>query len=69
MATEQVMYRCKRCDESTVHLRQTPSHLLHLILTIVTFGFWLPVWILLSLGRSSPQCSECGKKRGPFGLW
>ncbi|HEX7995901.1 MAG TPA: hypothetical protein VF506_18430 [Streptosporangiaceae bacterium] len=25
------------------------SHLMHLILTVVTGGLWLPVWIILSL--------------------
>jgi hypothetical protein len=25
------------------------SHILHLILTIVTFGLWLIVWILISI--------------------
>jgi len=26
-----------------------PNHLLHLILSIVTLGLWIPVWIVLSI--------------------
>lgn len=25
-----------------------PNHLLHLILTFFTFGFWIPVWMFIS---------------------
>lgn len=26
-----------------------PNHLLHLILSVVTLGLWIPVWIVLSI--------------------
>lgn len=26
-----------------------PNHVLHLLLTLVTFGFWFPVWVVLIL--------------------
>ena len=25
------------------------NHILHLLLTLVTFGFWIPIWILTSI--------------------
>lgn len=28
------------------------NHALHLVLTIVTFGLWLPVWIILAIANS-----------------
>lgn len=28
------------------------NHLLHLILTILTAGLWLPVWIIIALAKS-----------------
>lgn len=28
------------------------NHVLHLLLTIVTLGLWLPVWIILALANS-----------------
>jgi hypothetical protein len=37
-------------DYQAVFVRgKRPNHLLHLILSIVTLGLWIPVWILLSL--------------------
>jgi hypothetical protein len=29
--------------------RRRPNHILHLLLSLVTLGFWLPVWLLLSI--------------------
>lgn len=69
MATDRDIYECKRCGEPTEHLEKKPSHLLHLILTILTLGLWAVVWVLLSLGSGAAKCTECGKKRGAFGLW
>lgn len=31
--------------------RRRPNHLLHLVLTILTAGLWLPVWIIRTIGR------------------
>jgi hypothetical protein len=43
--------------------RQTPNHVLHLLLAVVTVGFWIPVWILLSLFGNSPwRCPYCGER-------
>lgn len=28
---------------------QRPNHILHLILSIITAGLWIPVWILITL--------------------
>ena len=27
------------------------NHILHLLLSIVTFGLWLPIWLLVSLNK------------------
>lgn len=32
-----------------------PNHVLHLILTLLTFGLWLPVWLLVTLASSRPS--------------
>jgi len=68
MASKQLMQFCKRCDKSTSHIGPGTSHLLHLVLSIITFGIWLPVWLLTDIFNSSElACSQCGKKRGFFG--
>lgn len=35
-----------------VNQKKGVNHVLHLILTIVTFGLWLPVWIILAIANS-----------------
>lgn len=32
--------------------RKRVNHLLHLVLTIVTVGLWLPVWVILAFAKS-----------------
>lgn len=32
--------------------RKRVNHLLHLFLTIITAGLWLPVWIVLAIAKS-----------------
>lgn len=34
---------------TVVVTRSGPNHVLHLILTILTLGLWLPVWILIAI--------------------
>ena len=31
--------------------KKKTSHLLHLVLSIITMGFWLPVWVLVALSN------------------
>lgn len=31
--------------------KKKTSHLLHLILSVITMGFWLPVWALVTLSN------------------
>ncbi len=37
------------------------NHILHLLLSILTAGFWIPVWILVSLSSSGISESEIDK--------
>lgn len=32
-----------------VVVNERPNHLLHLILTLLTSGFWLPIWFLVTI--------------------
>lgn len=42
--------------------KPTPNHILHLLLSIVTVGIWVPVWIILQLVSefSAWRCPSCG---------
>lgn len=43
-------------------VQQTPNHVLHLLLSVVTVGFWIPVWLVLIVLSSErrPICPVCG---------
>lgn len=32
--------------------KKSTSHVLHLILSLITLGFWVPVWIIVTLSNS-----------------
>ena len=42
----------------------TPNHILHLLLTVVTGGLWVVVWLWLSIGPKSWRCPSCGRSTG-----
>lgn len=53
---------CINCKKQVLIRRKKTSHLLHLILTLLTAGFWLIVWILAAITTDSWRCSQCGSK-------
>lgn len=66
--TEIEMKHCTACRANTQHLRPSTSHVLHLILALITLGLWIPVWLLVAVSNSTQgQCSQCGKRRGFLG--
>jgi hypothetical protein len=64
--TQQEMSFCKTCNKQTLQLYNADNcnHILHLLLSVFTVGFWIPVWIMcgLSSGRGQPTCTVCGTK-------
>lgn len=64
MSTYQEMMYCAACDKPTIHLRTKTSHILHLLLSLVTAGIWIIVWILMAQSNSlRSQCTACGRTR------
>lgn len=47
--------------------RQTPNQILHLILTVLTGGLWVVVWIGVNLFHSPFLCPTCGGRTE--GMW
>jgi hypothetical protein len=43
MSTKQTMLNCVNCEKPTLHIQQTPNHILHLLLSLVTGGIWIIV--------------------------
>ncbi len=60
MADDVRTFRCKRCQEATEFHRRRCSHILHLILSIVTGGLWLPVWLFSAVRPRLWTCCGCG---------
>jgi hypothetical protein len=54
------MAECDDCGKHTMHLQQSPTHVLHLILSVITLGLWIPVWVLISMDSGPRQCTVCG---------
>ena len=49
---------CSQCQKQTLWARPETNFLLHMLLTLLTCGAWLPLWILLSTGGW--RCQACG---------
>jgi hypothetical protein len=60
MAHQEATGFCKKCDHQVMIRRKGTSHVLHLLLTILTAGIWLIVWILVSIKVGGWRCSQCG---------
>lgn len=66
--SNQTMKFCKTCNTQTIHLAPSTSHVLHLLLTLVTFGFWGIVWLIVYLNNTTQSsCTKCGRFNGIFG--
>lgn len=58
---------CRTCRDRKPHVISTPNHVLHLLLSIVTGGIWLPMWALCGLGLNRRvNCQACGSKYQSF---
>lgn len=53
---------CQWCDRRVMVFRRGTNHLLHLILSILTGGLWIIIWIGLAIKIGGWRCVECGSK-------
>jgi len=60
MAEEKKGGYCNSCKKRVVVFRKGTSHILHLILSILTAGLWLIVWFGSSVKFGGWRCIECG---------
>lgn len=62
MAPIQTAGHCPTCGQQRMFTKPGMSHLLHLILSVLTLGIWLIVWLILAMGHSTkkPRCTNCG---------
>ncbi len=60
MASQENSGFCGMCNKQVLVRRKGTNHILHLILSILTAGLWIIVWILASIKMSGWRCSQCG---------
>lgn len=72
VVAQKMMY-CRNCGQTTLHQKNTKqmSWLMHLVLTVITAGFWAVFWVLSFLWHMIAKpvtavanrwiCSQCGK--------
>ena len=53
---------CGDCDSYVRSTTETPNNFMHLILTILTAGIWLVVWLVKTLDGKDWRCDDCGSK-------
>lgn len=53
--------RCPSCQKQVRVHRPSTNHVLHLLLTFLSAGLWLPIWLLSCVSVGGWKCSECGK--------
>lgn len=69
MAFQEASGWCKGCKRQRVIRRPGTGHVLHLLLTCLTLGLWLPIWVLSSIKIGGWRCGSCGRgvRRSLFG--
>jgi DNA-directed RNA polymerase subunit RPC12/RpoP len=65
MSKEQASAYCDRCEKQVLIERPGgANHIFHLLMTILTCGIWILVWMNQATESPSWRCSECGKNLG-----
>jgi len=64
-STLQRRYFCKTCQQERLFAKEGPSHLLHLVLTVLTAGGWLVFWLILAIANMLVpfRCQNCGESK------
>lgn len=61
---------CLVCNRQSMFQKQKINHVLHFVISLFTFGLWIPVWITLAIinGAKSNRCATCGSTQGAGGM-
>lgn len=63
MATVSTRKFCPDCNQNRLFEKSGTNNILHLLLSVITVGCWIPIWILCAvLNAFRPfRCQSCGK--------
>jgi len=64
MGIEQSAAYCKTCQKQVLIQRTSANHILHLVLSLITFGVWLVIWFLVATDKKPWRCVHCGSDLG-----
>lgn len=53
---------CGHCEDRVLVRRRSTNHVLQLLLCVVTFGLWIPIWFLTSVRFGGWLCAQCGSR-------
>lgn len=72
MGVEKSRRYCPEDDRMVLAEKPGTNHVLHLILTLLTVGFWVIIWVMVSLNNASnsyrcPHCGTVTKRHAPRG--
>ncbi|MBI4585117.1 MAG: CPBP family intramembrane metalloprotease [Planctomycetes bacterium] len=56
---------CAACQDRVLFRRREANHLFHFLFSALTFGLWIPFWLVLSLKKTRWRCSQCGSALTP----
>lgn len=64
MGTQMARRYCPHDQKYVLAMREKPNHILHLLLSVITFGVWIIVWFFVTLGAAyrSYRCPQCGSR-------
>ena len=51
---------CHDCKRYVLAQRKGTNHVLHLLLSVITVGLWVIIWILLCIPIDGWYCPNCG---------
>ena len=62
MAKKSAQRFCLTDDRMVLAVKRAHNHLLHLLLTLITGGLWLPIWALVCVRAATKpyRCPVCG---------
>ncbi|MBI9084666.1 MAG: hypothetical protein JEZ11_13800 [Desulfobacterales bacterium] len=61
MYRQRVIASCPACGDGIPACCPATCHGIHLLLSLVTKGLWVVVWMLLTIRSSRCRCSLCGR--------
>ena len=57
---DQIQKFCGMCQRNVLATRPPTNHILHFLITVISCGLWVVVWLGLSIRAGGHKCSSCG---------